>query len=150
MPLLDQTNVPSVIDADIEVDVSGDNDFVVSSDIKGDMTALDTTGGDYPIEQIATWAGALSALGLQNLSTWTLTCVYSDGETADTWATLRAARGQDAAIRYTPKGDAVGNRQHTLVGRLAQVSDPTPAGNQSSWQYTAVFVGSTSYADISA
>ncbi len=150
MPLLNQVNVPSVIDADIEVDVSGDNDFVVSSDIKGDMTALDTTGGDYPVEQIATWAGPLAALGLQNLSTWTLTCVYSDGETNDGWEVLAAAKGQDAAIRYAPKGDEAGNRQHTLVGRLAQVSDPTPAGNQSSWQYTAIFIGSTSHAAISA
>ncbi len=150
MPLLTQTNVPSVIDADIEVDVSGDNDFSVSSDIKGDMTALDTTGGDYPIEQIATWAGPLASLGLQNLSTWTLTCVYSDGETNDGWETLKEAQGQDAAVRYAPKGDTAGNRMHTLVGRIAQVSDPTPAGNQSSWQYTAVFIGSSSYATISA
>lgn len=150
MPLLDQVNVPSVIDADIEVDVSGDNDFSVASDIKGDMTALETTGGDYPVEQIATWAGPLAALGLQNLSVWTLTCVYSDGETTDTWKVLRDAQGDDAAIRYAPAGDTSGNRMHTLVGRIAQVSDPTPAGNQSSWQYTAVFIGATSYSAISA
>jgi hypothetical protein len=148
MPLLTQTNVPSVIDADIEVDVSGDNDFVVASDIKGDMTALDVTGGDYSYEQIATWAGPLVGLGPQNIDVWTLTCVYSDGETNDTWEVLEAAKGLDAAIRYTPKGDASGNRQHTLIGRLVQVSQPTPAGNQTAWQYTAIFVGSASAADI--
>ena len=150
MPLLDQVNVPSVIDADIEVDVSGDNDFVASTDIKGDMTALDTTGGDYTWEQISTWAGPLVGLGPQNISVWTLTSVYSDGQTNDGWEVLKGAHGQDAAIRYAPKGAVNPNRRHTLIGRLVQVSDPTPAGNQTSWQYTAIFVGSTSFATVPA
>lgn len=148
MPLT-QTNVPSVIDADIEVDVSGANDFVVATDIKGDMTALDPTGGDFTWEQIQTWAGPLVGVGPQNVDVWALTCVYSDGETADTWVTLKDAEGQDAAIRYTPKGAVSGNRRHTLVGRLVHVSQPAPAGNQTSFQYTAVFVGSASHAAVS-
>lgn len=145
---LTQENVPGVIDADIEVDVSGNNDFAVSTDIKGDMTQLQTDGGDHTWEQIQTWAGPLVGVGPENVDVWTLTCVYSDGETNDTWETLYDAKGQDAAIRYPPKGDASGNRRHTLTGRLVQVSQPTPAGNQTSWQYTAIFVGTADYETI--
>ncbi|MFW6182851.1 MAG: hypothetical protein ACOC8X_03570 [Chloroflexota bacterium] len=148
--MLDQANVPSVIDADIEVDVSGDNDFAVSTDIKADMTALDVSGGDFTWEQIATWAGPLVGVGPQNVDVWTLTQVYSDGETEDVWETLKDAEGQDAAIRYVPKGDTAGNRRHTLTGRLVQVTNPTPAGNQTSWQYTSIFVGTVDHEEITA
>lgn len=127
---LSKTNVPNWLDIVPEIDVSGDNDFVVSTNFKPDLAQMSESGGGYNTGSVGTADGTTHVgVGAKQPVTKTFRCVYSDGETADLWETLKDAEGQDAAVRYQPKGAGSGNRRHIITGVLRRVSLPTPDGD---------------------
>lgn len=127
---LTATNVPNWLDIVPEIDVSGDNDFVVSTNFKADMAQMSQSGGGYATGSVATADGTVhTGIGAKQPTTMTFRLVYSDGETTDSWETLKDAEGGDAAVRYEPKGAGVGNRRHIVTGQLTRVSLPTPDGD---------------------
>lgn len=139
---LDQANVPNVLDADVEIDVSGNADFAVSTDLKPDIVGFDPTGGDHNWDAFMPWDGTtLVGVGGKNADQWAVTLIYTDGEAPDAWDTIKAAKGNNnIALRVIPKGATTGNRRHTIVGVLADVSQPNPQNN-AGFQYTILIAG---------
>lgn len=147
---LTPTNVPNWLDIVAEIDVSGDNDFAVSTSIKPDLAQISRSGGGFATGSVGTADGSVfTGVGAKQPETWTIRCVYSDGETADLWETLKDVEGQDVAIRYEPKGAGVGNRYHILTGQLTRVSSPLPEGD-AAYVFEFDVFGSDSYDTQSA
>lgn len=145
-----KTNVPNWLDIKAEFDLSGAHTFTVTTDIKAGLVQLSRSGGGFQTGSIGTADGSVFVgVGNKQPETFTVRAVYTDGETTDDWATLKAAEGDSIAFRYQPKGAGVGNRYHICTGILTQVESPVPDGN-AAYAYNAVVFGEESYADQAA
>lgn len=143
---LDQANVPNILEADVEIDVSGNADFAVSTDLKPDIVGFDPSGGDHNWDAFMPWDGTtLVGVGGKNADQWAVTLIYTDGESPDAWEDIIAAKGNNnIAIRVTPKGETSGNRRHVNTGVLVDVAQPNPQGN-AGFQYTILIAGNATY-----
>lgn len=130
MPI-SQTNIPSVKNAIVEVDLSGNGNFSVVTAIQGQITEVNVSGGDYNTTDLPVLDGTVfTTTGDKQANEVAVTAVFTDGETTDLHPLLEAKHGDsNIGIRWAPKGATVGNRRFKCVGSLFRVMPPSLARN---------------------
>lgn len=128
---ISQVNIPSVKNAIVELDLSGNGTFVSPIAIQGQITEVNVSGGDYNTTDMAVLDGTVfSTTGDKQANEVAVTAVYTDGETTDLHPLLENKHGaSNIGIRWAPKGSGTGNRQFKCVGVLFRVMPPNLARN---------------------
>lgn len=149
MPTPSDANVPKWTAGVIEIDISGDNDFAVSTTLKSgsncEAAQYSISGGDTRIDTLAMPCGTdyTSASGT-NPTQIDIQTLYTIGETADFWPLAKAAQGGSAAIRVKPDGTTA--YAHIVTGILRQVEFPVP--NSGRYLYGLSIVGTETYGAV--
>lgn len=117
------------IATDVEIDIT-DGSFGGGStvlDLKCDFAEINPNEAALPTSAVAMICGDKYVFSDadENVDTIDTMAIYTDGVApSDVWAQLRAVKGQVVGLRYWPRGKTAGNRYHTIVGPLTQVSPP--------------------------
>lgn len=121
---ISQTNIPNVKNAHVDLDLSGDGNFTVSTALESQITEVTVSGGDFNTTDLAVLDGSVfTSTGDAQSFDVTVNAVYTDGETDDLWPLIWAARGDSGVgIRWKPKG-ATG-QSFTCIGTLYRVMPP--------------------------
>ena len=138
---LTESNIPKWINGQVELDLSGDHDFAVSTTLKaGDASHCEVvqysiSGGETRDEslQLACGTDLTSPNGVNPLQI-DIQLVYTIGETADVWPLLKAKQGTDIAVRVKPDGTT--SYAHGCQGLLRAVPPPTPNGGRYTYQFS--------------
>lgn len=144
-------NVPEWIDGQIEIDISGDNDFVVSTTLKAangsncEVVQYSVSGGDSRYEDLQMPCGNdFTSVTGTNQTQIDVQALYTIGETADFWPLAKAAQGGAVAIRLKPDGTTAYG--HTITGKLLDVGFPTPQSGR--YVYSLSIRGAQTYGAI--
>ena len=138
---LTESNVSKWIDGEIEIDVSGNHTFAVSTTLKAgdgshcEVVQYSVSGGETRDEtlQMACGNDYTSPRGTNPLQI-DVQLVYTIGETTDVWAALKAKQGTDIAVRVKP--DGTDDYSHGCQGLLRAVPPPTPNGGRYTYQFS--------------
>lgn len=128
---ISQVNIPNVKNAIVELDLSGNGNFSVVTEIQGEITEVTVSGGDYTTTDLPVLDGTVfTSTGEKQTSEIAVTAVFTDGETADLHPLLEAKHGDsNIGIRWAPKGATTGNRRFKAVGSLFRLQPPNLARN---------------------
>lgn len=121
-----QANIPNVSDAVVEFDTA--SNFASATAFEDALISVDVSGGEYSTEDLGVLNGdSFTFVGQRSVHEISMTFVYTDGESADHWATLDAQIGNLVYVRYAPKGSTSGNRRFQTAGgaRCTQVGMPS-------------------------
>lgn len=124
-----QANIPSVKNAHVDLDLSGNGTFTVTTALESQITEVNVGGGDFNTTDLPVLDGTVfSSTGDKQVFDITVNAVYTDGETDDLWPDLWAKHGQsNIGLRWKPKGST--SRAFSLVGVLYRVMPPSLARN---------------------
>jgi hypothetical protein len=125
-----QANIPSVKNAHVDIDLSGNGTFAVSTALESQITEVNVSGGDFNTTDLPVLDGTVfTSTGDKQAFEVTVTAVYTDGESPDDLHPLVWAKhGQsNIGLRWKPKGAT--SRSFSLVGVLFRVMPPNLARN---------------------
>lgn len=125
MATITADNLYTITDVVVEIDISGDGDFVVSRTIQCESTEVAVGGGGTQITESSVLCGdTFALLGANNNVVVTTTALYTDGQTADLHEDIQAiAPLQNAAIRWSKTGTNP-DHLHTVTGALQALMPP--------------------------
>lgn len=125
MATITPENLYTITDVVLEIDFSGDGDFVVSTAIECESTEVGIGGGGTQLTELSVLCGdTFALLGANNNVVVTVTALYTDGQTNDLHEDLQAvAPLQNTAVRWSKSGTA-GEHRHIVIGALQALNPP--------------------------
>lgn len=126
MPI-SQSNIPSVKNAIVELDLTGNGTFASAIAIQGQATQVSVSGGEYGTTSLAVLDGTVfTSTGEKDTYTIDVESVFTDGEASDLHPLLEAVHGDsNIGIRWAPAGSGSGKRRFKCVGSLFKLLPPS-------------------------
>lgn len=126
---LNIVNIPSVADAEVEVDLSASVNWASPREIQGELISVNVSGGEVATRDLSALNGDVYTKGGKTAAhDVTLEGIFTDGEVADLHPLLEAKKGETIGLRWTPKGTG-GTRRFTIAGTLYKIDPPSLSGD---------------------
>ena len=127
---LTTTNIPSVKDAVVEIDLQATPDYGTMTEIQAETISVNVSGGEVATRDLSPISGDVySKSGKTASHDIQIQAIFTDGETSDLHPLLEAKKGLDVGLSYSPKGGAAGTRQFRTIGTLYRIDPPSLSGD---------------------